>query len=239
MTFDYNYVRVSGAAPQKCFCGTAKCRGYIGGDISVVDTVTQDDAEAGHFEQMVPDKDSERLMGANGSDSDGSLQNIAEPDFSIQGDDLHDCSAAKAELEPLEQTGGTVAETCEPQNSLEAWSPQEDEDVIRTPVHVSRTFESSLQQFPVHGPLSSDLLQKTANSVEGSKAPNVTDGSTPSSDFRSNLVPGFNTNKRNNLKQHRNVKPQSSTPIDNEHILGGNTILPHAFLSLLWLKCQS
>jgi len=219
LTFDYNYVRVSGAAPQKCFCGTAKCRGYIGGDISV-DTVTQDDAEAGHFEQMVPDKDPEELMGANGSDSDGSLQNIAEPEFSIQGEDLHDCSAAKAELEPLEQTGGTVAETCEPQNSLEAWSPQEDEDVIRTPVHVSRTFESSLQQFPVHGPLSSDLLQKTANSVEGSKAPNVTDGSTPSSDFRSNLVPGFNTNKRNNLKQHRNVKPQSSTPIDNEHILG-------------------
>ncbi|KAG2659039.1 hypothetical protein PVAP13_1KG328000 [Panicum virgatum] len=220
LTFDYNYVRVSGAAPQKCFCGTAKCRGYIGGDISVVDTVTQDDAEAGHFEQMVPDKDSERLMGANGSDSDGSLQNIAEPDFSIQGGDLHDCSAAKAELEPLEQTGGTVVETCEPQNSLEAWSPQEDEDVIRTPVHVSRTLESSLQQFPVPGPLSSDLLQKTANSVEGTKAANVINGSTPSSDFRSDLIPGFNANKRNNLKQHRNVKPQSSTPIDNEHILG-------------------
>ncbi|RLM79668.1 uncharacterized protein C2845_PM12G17070 [Panicum miliaceum] len=219
LTFDYNYVRVSGAAPQKCFCGTAKCRGYIGGDISVVDTFTQDDAEAGHFEQMIPEKDSEELMGANGSDSDGSLQNIAEPEFSIQGEDLHDCSVAK-ELEPLEQTGGTVVETCEPENSLEAWSPQEDEDVIRTPVHVSRTFESSLQQFPVHGPLSSDLLLKTANSVEGSKAPNVINGSTPSSDFRSNLVPGFNASKRNNLKQHRNVKPQSLTPIDNEHILG-------------------
>ncbi|RLN09371.1 uncharacterized protein C2845_PM11G07710 [Panicum miliaceum] len=220
LTFDYNYVRVSGAAPQKCFCSTAKCRGYIGGDISVVDTVTQDDAEAGHFEQMVLDKDSEELMGTNGSDSDGSLQNIAEPEFSIQGEDLHDCSAAKAELEPLEQTGGTLVETCEPENSLEAWSLQENEDVIRTPVHVSRSFESSLQQFPVHGPPSSDLLQKTANSVEGSKAPNVINGSAPSSDFRSNLVPGFNANKRNNLKQHRNVKPQPSTPIDNEHILG-------------------
>lgn len=214
LTFDYNYVRVSGAAPQKCFCGTAKCRGYIGGDISV-DIITQDDAEAGHVEQIVLDKDSEELIGANGSDPDGSHPNIAEPEFSIEGEDLHDCSAGKAELEPLDQTGGTLIETSEPENSLEAWSPQEDEDVIRTPVHVSRTFESSLQQFPVHGPQSSDLLQKTAKSAEGSKVPN---GSTPSFDFQSNLVPGLNA--RHNLKQHRNVKPQSSSPIDNEHILG-------------------
>ncbi|OEL24773.1 Histone-lysine N-methyltransferase ASHH2 [Dichanthelium oligosanthes] len=220
LTFDYNYVRVSGAAPQKCYCGTAKCRGYIGGDTPVVDTVTQDDADAGHFEQIVVYKDSEELMGANGSDSDVSHPNIAGPELSIQGEDLHDCSAAKAELEPLEQTVGTLVETSEPENSLNAWSPQEDEDVIRTPVHVSRTFESSLQQFPGNGTQSSDLLQKTAKSTEGSKAPNVINGSTPSSDFRSNLVPGFNANKRNNLKQHRNAKPQSPFPIDNEHIFG-------------------
>jgi histone-lysine N-methyltransferase SETD2 len=230
LTFDYNYVRVSGAAPQKCFCGTAKCRGYIGGDVSAVETITQDYAATGHFEQTVLEKDSEELMGAHGSDSDGSHPNIAEPEFSIEAEDVHDHSSGKAEFEPLEQTGGTLVETNEPKNSLEAWSPQDDEDVIRTPVHVSRTFESSLQQFPVHGPLSSDLLHKTANSAEGSKVPN---GSTPSCDSRSNLVPGLNANKRNNLKQHRNVKPQSSSPIDNEHILGGNTILPHAFLSLL------
>ncbi|CAL4968850.1 unnamed protein product [Urochloa decumbens] len=220
LTFDYNYVRVSGAAPQKCFCGTAKCRGYIGGDISVVDTVTQDDAEAGRFEQIVLDKGSEELMGANGSDSDGSHPSIAEPEVSIPGEDLHGFLGAKAVLEPHVETGGTLVETSEPENSLEAWSPQEDEDVIRTPVHVSRTFESSLQQFPVHGPQSSDLLQKIANSTEGSKAPSVINGSTPSSGSRSNLVPGFNANKINNLKQHRNVKPQSPSPVDNEHILG-------------------
>ncbi|CAO2039200.1 unnamed protein product [Urochloa humidicola] len=220
LTFDYNYVRVSGAAPQKCFCRTAKCRGYIGGDISVVDTVTQDYAEAGHFEQMILDKDSEELIGANGSDSDGSHPSIAEPEISIPGEDLHDFSGAKADLEPHEETGGTLVETSEPENSLEAWSPQEDEDVIRTPVHVSRTFESSLQQLPVHGPQSSDLLQKIANSAEGSKAPNVINGSAPSSDSRSNLLSDFNANKVNKLKQHRNVKAQSSSPVDNEHILG-------------------
>jgi hypothetical protein len=42
LTFDYYNVRVSGAAPQKCFCGTAKCRGYIAGDISVVDRSSDD-----------------------------------------------------------------------------------------------------------------------------------------------------------------------------------------------------
>jgi histone-lysine N-methyltransferase SETD2 len=229
LTFDYNYVRVSGAAPQKCFCGTAKCRGYLGGDVSIVDTiVTQDNTEADHFEQMVVDKDSE-LLGPNGSDSDGSHPNISETEFSIQGEDLHDPSAAKVELDLLEETRGTPFETSEPEHSFEAWSPPEDEDVSRTPVHVSRAFESSLQTFPVHDTQSSDLLRKTAISTEGSKAPNIINGSTLSSDFRGNLVPTFSATKRKNFKQHKNQKPQPSSPIDNEHILGG-TILPHPFL---------
>ncbi|XP_061373324.1 histone-lysine N-methyltransferase ASHH2 [Gastrolobium bilobum] len=31
LTFDYNYVRVFGAAAKKCYCGSPHCRGYIGG----------------------------------------------------------------------------------------------------------------------------------------------------------------------------------------------------------------
>lgn len=31
MTFDYNYVRVFGAAAKKCYCGSLHCQGYIGG----------------------------------------------------------------------------------------------------------------------------------------------------------------------------------------------------------------
>ncbi|KAL6634553.1 hypothetical protein ACP70R_027224 [Stipagrostis hirtigluma subsp. patula] len=220
LTFDYNYVRVSGAAPQKCFCGTAKCRGYIGGDISVVDPITQDDA-SGHFDQMIVDKDSEALLGANGSSSDGSHPDIAEPEFSMQEEYLYDCSAANAEVDRPQQTGGTSFDTSDPSNSLDAWSPQDDEDAVRTPVHVSRTVESSLRHFPVHGTQSSDCLQRTTNTTGESKAPNVINGSIPSSDFRSNPVPGFKANKRNNLKQHKTVKPSSSSsPIDNEHILG-------------------
>ncbi|KAL6899053.1 hypothetical protein ACP4OV_005711 [Aristida adscensionis] len=171
----------------------------------VVDgTITQDDAEVGHFEEVVADKDSK-----------GNHADIAKPDFSVQGEDLFDCPAANAELEPLQQHVGILFDTDEPSDSLEAWSPKEDEDVLCTPVHVSGTIDRPLKHFPVHGTQSSDHLQKAPN---GPQAPDGMNGST-SSDFVGNLVPGFNANKRNNLKQHRNPKP-SSSPIDNEHILG-------------------
>ncbi|GJN21309.1 hypothetical protein PR202_gb08774 [Eleusine coracana subsp. coracana] len=223
LTFDYNYVRVSGAAPQKCFCGTAKCRGYIGGDISVADTSNQDNA-AGPFEHTVAHKDSVELMGANGSGSHGSHPDIAEPKVCTQGEDLHDFPALNAELEPLKQTGGTLSDTSEPVNSLGAWCSQEDEDVVHTPVHVSRTSDSSLQHFPVHGIQSSHCLQQTPCTTKILKAPNVVNGSAPGADSGGNLVSGAKANKKNNLKHLRNVK--QSSPIDNEHILGGKAALP-------------
>lgn len=221
MTFDYNYVRVSGAAPQKCFCGTAKCRGYIGGDISVVDTINQDHAEAGPFEHTVAHRDSEESMAANESGSHDSHQDIAEPEFSTQGEGLHHFPPVNAaELEPLKQTGGTLFGTSEPKNSLDTWCSQEDEDV-RTPVHISRTVESSFQHFPVHDIQSSDCLRQTPCTTGMLKA--VVNGSAPGADCGGNLVPGANSNKRNSLKHHRNVK--QSSPIDNEHILGGKAAL--------------
>jgi hypothetical protein len=222
LTFDYNYVRVSGAAPQKCFCDTAKCRGYIDGGISIVDAIKQYDTEAGHFEHTVLHKDSEESMGANGSGSHGSHPDPTESEFCTQDEDLHDFTDANAELEPLKQTGGTLLDTSEPENSLDVWCSQEDEDYIRTPVHVSQTIESSLQHFPVHDIQSSDCLRQTPCTTETVKDPDVVDGSPPG--FGGNLMPGSNANKRNNLKHHRNVK--QSPPIDNEHILGGTAALP-------------
>lgn len=222
MTFDYNYVRVSGAAPQKCFCGTAKCRGYIGGDISI-DAINHDDAEAGPFEHTVAHKDSEELMGTNESGSHGSHLDIAEPEFSTQGEDLHDFPPANAELEPLKQTLGTLFVSSEPENSMDTWCSQEDEDVIRTPVHVSRTIESSLQHFPGHNIQSSACLRQTPCTTVTLKAPDVVNGSAPGADSGGNLVRGANANKRNKLKHHRNVK--QSSPIENELILGGKSAL--------------
>ncbi|XP_054788663.1 histone-lysine N-methyltransferase ASHH2-like isoform X2 [Prosopis cineraria] len=45
VTFDYNYVRVFGAAAKKCYCGSPHCRGYIGGDPLNAEIVVQDDSD--------------------------------------------------------------------------------------------------------------------------------------------------------------------------------------------------
>ncbi|KAL3513728.1 hypothetical protein ACH5RR_026445 [Cinchona calisaya] len=45
VTFDYNYVRVFGAAAKKCICGSSQCRGYIGGDPLNAEIVVQDDSD--------------------------------------------------------------------------------------------------------------------------------------------------------------------------------------------------
>ncbi|KAG8071011.1 hypothetical protein GUJ93_ZPchr0006g44332 [Zizania palustris] len=218
LTFDYNYVRVSGAAPQKCFCGSAKCRGYIGGDISGADMIAQDDAEAGSIKSMAVDKDAEEVLAANGLSYDTNLD-IVDHEASNKTEDSNDCPSATPELEPEQQTSGTLFDLSELENSLEASNPQDAEDVIRTPVHVSRTVESTLQQLPVYGTQSSGILQNTPYTLDGPKSSSTINGITPGSDLGSNLAPSLHANKKNNLKHHWNVKP-SSTPIDNEHILG-------------------
>ncbi|KAG8059003.1 hypothetical protein GUJ93_ZPchr0002g26517, partial [Zizania palustris] len=219
LTFDYNYVRVSGAAPQKCFCGTAKCRGYIGGDISGADMIAKDDAKAGNIESMAVDKDAEEVLGDNGLSSHDTNLDIVDCEASNKTEYSNDCPSVTPELEPEQQTSETLFDTNEIENSLEALSPEDAEDVIRTPVHVSRTVESTLQQLPVYGTQSSEILQKTPYTLDEPKAPSVMNGIKPGSDLGSNLVPSLHANKKNNLKHHWNVK-LSSTPVDNEHILG-------------------
>lgn len=56
VTFDYNYVRVFGAAAKKCYCGSDQCRGYIGGDPLSSEVVVQDDSDDEYPEPlMLPD----------------------------------------------------------------------------------------------------------------------------------------------------------------------------------------
>lgn len=45
VTFDYNYVRVLGAAAKKCVCGSPNCRGYIGGDPTNSEVIVQEDSD--------------------------------------------------------------------------------------------------------------------------------------------------------------------------------------------------
>jgi histone-lysine N-methyltransferase SETD2 len=45
VTFDYNYVRVVGAAAKRCYCGSPQCRGSIGGDPTSTEVVDQVDSD--------------------------------------------------------------------------------------------------------------------------------------------------------------------------------------------------
>lgn len=66
MTFDYNYVRVFGAAAKQCYCGSPHCRGYIGGgDPLNAELIVQGDSdeefpepvmliEGGEIEESIP-----------------------------------------------------------------------------------------------------------------------------------------------------------------------------------------
>ncbi|KAK1361420.1 histone-lysine N-methyltransferase ASHH2-like [Heracleum sosnowskyi] len=59
MTFDYNYVRVFGAAAKKCLCGSSICRGYIGGDPTSDEIIVQDDSDEEISESVVVCEDSD------------------------------------------------------------------------------------------------------------------------------------------------------------------------------------
>lgn len=57
LTFDYNYVRVFGAAAKKCFCGSSQCRGYIGGDPLTSEGIVQCDSDEEYPEPVMVNED--------------------------------------------------------------------------------------------------------------------------------------------------------------------------------------
>ncbi|KAA8538399.1 hypothetical protein F0562_028055 [Nyssa sinensis] len=59
VTFDYNYVRVFGAAAKKCVCGSSQCRGYIGGDPLNTEVIVQGDSDEEYPEPVMLYKDGE------------------------------------------------------------------------------------------------------------------------------------------------------------------------------------
>ncbi|KAK4276704.1 hypothetical protein QN277_014823 [Acacia crassicarpa] len=60
VTFDYNYVRVFGAAAKKCYCGSPLCRGYIGGgDPLNAEVIVQGDSDEEFPEPVMLTEDGE------------------------------------------------------------------------------------------------------------------------------------------------------------------------------------
>ncbi|KAK6115600.1 hypothetical protein DH2020_007869 [Rehmannia glutinosa] len=59
VTFDYNYVRVFGAAAKKCVCGSPSCRGYIGGGPTNAEVIVQGDSDDEYAEPVMTCEDRE------------------------------------------------------------------------------------------------------------------------------------------------------------------------------------
>ncbi|KAF7140873.1 hypothetical protein RHSIM_Rhsim06G0088400 [Rhododendron simsii] len=59
LTFDYNYVRVFGAAAKECVCGSSQCRGYLGGDPQNTEAIVKDDSDEEYPEPVMFYEDGE------------------------------------------------------------------------------------------------------------------------------------------------------------------------------------
>ncbi|KAF3337736.1 histone-lysine N-methyltransferase ASHH2-like isoform X2 [Carex littledalei] len=79
LTFDYNYVRVVGAAAKKCYCGSENCRGYIGGDPSSTELVVQEDSDEEDYFEPVTAKQIHRTAAVT-TLSESSLEKHSLPD---------------------------------------------------------------------------------------------------------------------------------------------------------------
>lgn len=63
VTFDYNYVRVFGAAAKECVCGSLQCRGSIGGDPNNTEVIVQGDSDEEFPEPVMVLQDGETCEG--------------------------------------------------------------------------------------------------------------------------------------------------------------------------------
>ncbi|XP_019702782.1 uncharacterized protein [Elaeis guineensis] len=89
VTFDYNYVRVFGAAAKKCVCGAPECRGYIGGDPLNTEVIVQDDSDDEYPEPVMIQEDSERELDVDETVSDAMDANtLKHKEISMENKDL-------------------------------------------------------------------------------------------------------------------------------------------------------
>ncbi|KAL1820242.1 hypothetical protein ACET3Z_015111 [Daucus carota] len=94
VTFDYNYVRVFGAAAKKCVCGSSLCRGYIGGDPSSDEIIVQDDSDEEDLESITVSED-----------GDDNLANVVSTSNSV---DVHVTDLCTVEKDVCEEAATDV-----------------------------------------------------------------------------------------------------------------------------------
>ncbi|XP_042482254.1 histone-lysine N-methyltransferase ASHH2 [Macadamia integrifolia] len=99
VTFDYNYVRVYGAAAKKCVCGSSVCRGYIGGDPLNAETIVRGDSDEEFPEPLMFDED-----GCNEDNMDGIIPSTS----SVIG------AGAAARFTEIPLQGGDISSKSQP-----------------------------------------------------------------------------------------------------------------------------
>ncbi|KAI3960359.1 hypothetical protein MKW98_017083 [Papaver atlanticum] len=133
VTFDYNYVRVFGAAAKRCKCGSSVCRGYIGGDPSNTEVVVQGDSDEEYPEPSMVTEDSYYAdfvdENSDSSLADGAI--VEHGECTVNASDTV-CTSFIKQVEQSPEKGSVSVSSFEPL--------------------VSMTAEGTARESPSHGP---------------------------------------------------------------------------------------
>lgn len=209
MTFDYNFVRVIGAAAKKCYCGSPQCQGYIGGDPLNTEIIVQDDSDEEYVEPvMIPEdgvaEDSRGNAVARLDSLDGAI--IQREESASANKDIDKSTISVGKLEITTQREKSV----ELQHLLpsfvqpvEAFQQTEDVTSRATPVVRQEVFREK------------ETTEKSSDSFERPEitSPTKVISKPLSDDIDANKNSKFNTIEDEQLssKVHRNVKTSRSS----------------------------
>ncbi|XP_047327985.1 histone-lysine N-methyltransferase ASHH2-like isoform X2 [Impatiens glandulifera] len=155
VTFDYNYVRVFGAAAKKCVCGSSLCRGYIGGDRSNDELIVQDDSDEEYPEPLMVYKE---------DDIDDDLRNLLSINYSFDDVETHAINI-KPEVDSVRPNNLLEEIVISGPRNLKTLSEDKDESLeVVGKAHTSNTSvqlssENSVEKFSESAELSELLPQ--------------------------------------------------------------------------------
>lgn len=124
MTFDYNYVRVFGAAAKKCYCGAPQCRGFIGGDLHNSEVIVQGDSD---------DEFPEPVMLLEDGKSRDSLDNIMPRDIPFDSAEIQTAEGVLKDRHGMDKATtavGQLESTIEKEDSLNRSAPSQLQNLL-------------------------------------------------------------------------------------------------------------
>ncbi|XP_072969717.1 uncharacterized protein [Typha angustifolia] len=240
VTFDYNYVRVFGAAAKKCVCGSSECRGYIGGDPSSTEVIVQGDSDEEYLEPLMVDEDYEKKLDMVETVADFIDPKILKHVTSIRKEkSLDKCSSQIPHSEARRQAQDTL---CRPlsdasrlDHPLQAPVPMKTEDVTCSPIQETELFEKSLQSLDstsfkstIASPVQN--VQLAELSVQTSNPADSTLGTAP---HRNTLTSRPSDDKQSRSKRDPLKKSPPSSATTKKGLSNSKIMEPHRSQKLL------